>query len=202
LKKNWTKELIGATEPGSLERVLVMVPVLTGLRIGEVLGLTWDAVDLKAGVISVRRSLVVDHELGFVLKAPKSASSQRTLDMPRELGHELKLWRFKCPPNEQDLILPSRLGKFIQRKVAGNIFDAIIDRAGIRRLTFHKLRHTFASLLLSKGRDIAEVSRLLGHTTAQSHCGSTPISSPETRPRCRIWPQAFWGSKGGESDER
>ena len=52
----------------------------------------------------------------------------------------------------------------IHRKNAGNIFDAIVGRAEIRRLTFHKLRHTFALLLLSKGKDITEVSRLLGHS--------------------------------------
>ena len=58
---------------------------------------------------------------------------------------------------------------FIQRKVAGNILDRIIDRANedqadkMERRTFHALRHGFASLLLFKGKDIAEVSRLLGH---------------------------------------
>ena len=50
--------LLGATAPGSLERAMVMVPALTGLRIGEVLGLTWPAVDFKANKIYVRLNLV------------------------------------------------------------------------------------------------------------------------------------------------
>jgi integrase len=106
------------------------------------------------------------------LKAPKSKKSRRVLDMPRELAHELKLWKLKCPPSHQDLVFTNIAGGFIHRKNAGNIFDQIIEHANdnreahdqVKRLTFHKLRHTFASLLLSKGKDITEVSRLLGHS--------------------------------------
>jgi integrase len=167
------KKLIQATEQGSLERALVMIPAVTGLRIGEVLGLTWPAIDFKAGVINVRLNLVVaKNENGVELKAPKSKKSRRTLDMPRELAHELKLWKLKCPPSEHDLVFTTVIGGFIHRKNAGQIFDQIIHRANkereehehVKRLTFHKLRHTFASLLLSKGKDITEVSRLLGHS--------------------------------------
>jgi integrase len=158
------KKLIQATEQGSFERALAMVPALTGLRIGEVLGLTWPAIDFKTGVINVRLNLVVaQNEKGLELKAPKSKKSRRTLDMPRELTHELKLWKLKCPPSENDLVFTTAIGGFIHRKNAGQIFDTVVKRAEVRRLTFHKLRHTFASLLLSKGKDITEVSRLLGH---------------------------------------
>jgi integrase len=92
--------------------------------------------------------------------------------MPRELTHELKLWKLRCPPSEHDLVFTTLASGFIHRKNAGKVFDRIIEQANenrekqdhVKRLTFHKLRHTFASLLLSKGKDIAEVSRLLGHS--------------------------------------
>jgi integrase len=159
------KKLIEATEPSSFERVLVMVPALTGMRIGEVLGLVWSSIDFKANTISVRTNLVVsENDSGVELKAPKSKKSRRVLDMPQELAHQLKLWKLRCPPSEDDLVFTTAIGGFIHRKNAGNIFDDIVQRAEVRRLTFHKLRHTFASLLLSKGKDIAEVSRLLGHS--------------------------------------
>ena len=143
------KKPIEATEQGSLDRALVMVPTLTGMRIGEVLGLTWPAVDFKANVINVRLNLVVaKNENGVELKAPKSKKSRRTLDMPRELAHELKLWKLKCPPSEHDLVFTTIAGGFIHRKNAGQIFDQIIERANkerqqqdkVKRLTFHKLR--------------------------------------------------------------
>jgi integrase len=159
------KKLIDATEEGSFERALVMLPVLTGFRIGEVLGLTWPAINFKSNVINVRLNLVVaNNQNGVELKAPKSKASRRTLDMPRQLAHELKLWKLKCPPSEHNLVFATTIGGFVHRKNAGQIFDEIVQRAEVRRLTFHKLRHTFASLLLSKGKDITEVSRLLGHT--------------------------------------
>ena len=51
------RKLIDATEPESRERLMLMVPALTGLRIGEVLGLTWSAVDLKSGKLRVISNL-------------------------------------------------------------------------------------------------------------------------------------------------
>jgi integrase len=145
--------------------MLVMVPALTGMRVGEVLGIQWPAIDFKGNVLSVRTNLVVsDNENGLELKAPKSQKSRRYLPLSKELAHELKLWKLKCPPSQYDLVFCTAIGGFIHRKNAGNIFDTIVERAEVRRLTFHKLRHTFASLLLSKGKDIAEVSRLLGHS--------------------------------------
>jgi integrase len=118
--------LILAMAPGSLERVLIMVAALCGLRIGEVLGL-------------------------------------RTLNLPQELAHELKVWKLKCPPSEHDLVFATVEGKPLHRKGAAHILDQAIAAAEIKRLTLHKLRHTFASLLLARGVPIPKVSKLLGH---------------------------------------
>ncbi len=70
--KEEIRRLISATEPGSLERLVVMVPTLMGLRIGEVLGLTWPAVDLKAGKLHVWLNLA-DSDKGQdpILQPPK-----------------------------------------------------------------------------------------------------------------------------------
>jgi integrase len=84
--------------------------------------------------------------------------SRRTLDMPRELAHELKLWKLKCPPSDDDLVFTTVAGGFIHRKNAGRLLHQIIEQANLsrqgqdrfKRFTFHKLRQTFASLLLSK----------------------------------------------------
>jgi integrase len=159
------QKLIGATTAGSLERVLVMTPALTGLRIGEVLGLTWPAVDLKTNKLHIRLSLVDadKNNGGRQLRRPKSKSSRRSLDLPQELAHELKVWKLKCPRSEQDLVFATIEGKPLHRKGAMQIMDRAINTAGIKRLTLHKLRHTFASLLLSRGVAIPKVSNLLGH---------------------------------------
>jgi integrase len=123
--------LISATEPGTLERVLVMIPTLTGLRIGEVLGLTWPAVDLKINKLYVRQSLVDEDKKkgGRKLARPKSKSSRRSLDLPQELTHELKLWKLKCPWSENDLVLATMEGKPFHRKTATRIIDGAIANA-------------------------------------------------------------------------
>jgi integrase len=159
------KKLVNAPAPGSLERALVMVPALTGLRIGEVLGLTWPAVDLKANKLHVRLNLVDTGKKngGRQLGAPKSKRSRRTLDLPQELAHELKVWKLKCPPSEADLVFATIEGKPLHRKAASQILDAAITAAEVKRLTLHKLRHTFASLLLARGVVIPKVTKLLGH---------------------------------------
>src|SRR5262249_19762162 len=93
------RKLIEATVPGSFERVLVMIPALTGMRISEVLGLQWPAIDFKENMLSVKTCLVIaDNKHGRELKSLKSVSSRRNLVLSKELAHELKLWKLKCPP--------------------------------------------------------------------------------------------------------
>src|SRR5688572_14925266 len=77
---------------------MVMVPALTGLRIGEVLGLTWGAVDLKSSKLSVRTKLA-DSDKGqpSLLRPPKTKSSRRAVSLPAKLVLELKVWKLKCP---------------------------------------------------------------------------------------------------------
>src|SRR5215831_198157 len=150
-------KLIRATEPGTKERVIVMIPALTGVRIGEQLALSWPAIDLKAGTLHVRKSLA-DNDAGLdpIFKDPKRKSSRRVIPLPQELLHELKVWKLKCPHSERDLVLPRNDGKPMCRRVLQDALDRVIEKARIKRLTHHQLRHTFASLLLADGADIAE----------------------------------------------
>jgi Phage integrase family len=79
-----------------------------------------------------------------------------------------RLWKLKCPRslNDRDLVLPTIDGYPMCRKVIQMVLDRIIEKAGIKRLTHHQLRHTFASILLAQGAAPAEVARLMGHKTA------------------------------------
>jgi len=157
-------KLINATESGTLDRLFVMVPALTGLRIGEVLGLTWPTVDLKARKLHVRLNLAdTDKGQEPVLQPPKTKTSRRIIDIPAELIPELKVWKLKCPKSECDLVFATEEAKPYRRKTASNALDRAVTKADIKRLTPHGLRHTFASLLLEAGVPAPEVSHLLGH---------------------------------------
>src|SRR5215510_10521174 len=124
-------KLIGATEPGSKDRVIAMLPAFTGIRIGEQLALSWQAIDLKAATLHVRQSLA-DNDAGLdpIFKDPKRKSSRRPIPgLPQELLHELKLWKLKCPPSERDLVLPRRDGKPMCRRVLQDAIDRVIAKA-------------------------------------------------------------------------
>jgi integrase len=186
----WTEEdmskLVSATEPGTVERILIWLGGFCGLRIGEILGFSWPAIDLKAAnpKISVLRSLVSAKkeesdfpgygETGRTLKHPKSKKSRRSIDAPRELVHDLRLWKLKCPqgrpqewpkgdPLAKQIVMATIEGKPLQTSAAQDMLDAACERAQVERRTLHRLRHTFASLLLQRGETLIDVSRLLGH---------------------------------------
>jgi integrase len=141
-----------------------MFPALTGVRVGEILGATWEAVDLKAGEFEVRLNMQ-DNDKGKdkILKAPKSQAGRRVLPLSRELLQELRLWKLKCPASSQDLIVVNPLGKPFHRRQISNVLDVAIAKAGIKRLTPHGLRHTFCSLLIADGIPVTEVAHYAGH---------------------------------------
>jgi integrase len=164
--------LIQATEAGTVQRPFVMTLALIGLRIREALALSWEAVDLKAGTLRVDYTLA-DSPKGQepMFQPPKTKSSRRIIQIPDELLHELKLWKLRCPKSERGLVFATEEGKPLHRKSASKMLDAAIEKANegadekakIKRLTPHGLRHTFASLLLADRTAVTEVSHLLGH---------------------------------------
>jgi integrase len=162
--KEELKKLIEATEPGTLERVIVMFPALTGIRVGELTGATWEAIDLKAGSFEVKLNMQ-DNDKGQekILKAPKSRSGRRVLPLSRELTQELRLWKLKCPQSERGLVVVNVLGKPFHRKQISNVLDTAIEKAKVKRLTPHGLRHTFCSLLIADGIPVTEVAHYAGH---------------------------------------
>jgi integrase len=113
---------------------VVMIALHTGMRKGEILGLTWDRVDLSRGV--------------FILT--KTKAKRR-----REVPMNLIVYKVVSA-------LP-RTGPRLFGRSVRTAFGAAVKRAGLKDFHFHDLRHTFASWLTMKGRPLKEVSELLGH---------------------------------------
>jgi integrase len=166
--KDELRRVIEATEPGTMQRVIIMTLALTGARVGELLAASWDAVDLKAGKLHIRMSLA-DPDKGkpMIFKKPKSKSSDRTVPLSKELVHELRLWKLKCPASERGLVIVSDRGKPVRRRAVWEMLQKILKGLGIEKeLSPHSFRHTFASLLLANGRPVPEVTKLLGHANS------------------------------------
>lgn len=154
--------------------LVVLIAVATGMRQGEIFGLTWPCVDMVASKIEVKHSLQ-DLPNARVLKAPKNGKS-RIITIPDHVADELKEWRafqanyearFKgFYENPVNLVFTKSKGGYIS---AANFsewdFRAMLVAAGLSGTRFHDLRHFFASSMLARGASIMAVSEHLGHSS-------------------------------------
>jgi integrase len=164
------KALLSAARGDRLE-ALYVVAIHTGLRRSEILGLKWTDVDLKVGILSVQRSLDTDR----TFNPPKRNKSRRTVKLTTAAVEALKSHRTR--QNEErlrlgslwedhDLVFPNQFGRPMN---ADNLYHRglkpLLENAGLSGFTFHSLRHTCATLLLSKNVNPKIVQEMLGHAT-------------------------------------
>lgn len=145
----------------------------TGMRRGEVLGLKWDSVDLDAGRLSVRRSLIaVDDAL--VWSDPKTARSRRSLSLDPETVAVLRAHRRRQLEErlaagemwqEHDLVFCTEAGEALHPDRFSRAFSRAVQSSGLPRIRMHDLRHTWATLALQAGIHPKVVSERLGHAS-------------------------------------
>ena len=139
--------------------------ITTGLRLGEILALTWDDLDIKNKKISVNKQV---QRIGSELKitTPKTTSSIRTVALCDECFNQLILLRSRQRLDTK-LIFPSPItGGLRDPSSVTRKLHRMQKRAGVPQIRFHDLRHSFATLSLEQGMDIKTVSHILGHTDA------------------------------------
>jgi integrase len=147
-------------------RAVFHLAISTGMRLGEIAGLHWREVDLENGTLLISRALKESRDFG----KPKSKTSQRTIDMSPSIVAELRehKHRWRRLARTTDLVFatnagtPLRASNFERRS-----FFPALERAGIRRVRFHDLRHTCATLLLGAGVNPKVVQELLGHSSVR-----------------------------------
>ncbi|MCI1749937.1 MAG: site-specific integrase [Megasphaera cerevisiae] len=153
----------------------VKLAASTGMRLGEIFGLCWDCVNLNAMSIQVRRSIITGGKLNQ-FQSTKTKRSQRLIPITIDLTTELTTYK-----DYQENYARELGDKWINNKNAlitgcyGNIlstsnfksryFIPVLNRAGIFNFTFHDLRHTHATLLLSQKVNPKIVQERLGHST-------------------------------------
>lgn len=152
---------------------LYHVAITTGMRRGELLALEWSDLDFEAGVLRVRRS---QDELGRVAdvkteagrrEVPLAATDVEVLRVHREeLGEHIKLAREAGLWRGAARVWPSTAGTPAGARNLYRDFLRVLELAGLRRVSFHALRHTAATLALRAGVPVHVVSRRLGHRDA------------------------------------
>lgn len=158
------ERLIGAAD--ERYRALFAFAAGTGARLGETLGIKWRSLDLEAGSASITHQL--DRQGSYV--ELKTARSRRTIELPASLVSMLRAHKLESPSSGADeYVFSARTGGALEhRNVAGRALGRAVKRAGLEpdgapRLTFHALRHGFASAWIAAGGDLVELSAHLGH---------------------------------------
>ncbi len=151
---------------------LVIVALATGLRAGELLGLSWDATDPDAGTLRVERQL--QRVAGaYELVEPKTERSRRTLVLPPVAVEALRRQRVRqaearlyAGAGWQDwgLVFTTAAGAPIHGSTLTHRFQARLAAAGLDRIRWHDLRHGCAALLLADGTSLRVVMEQLGHS--------------------------------------
>jgi integrase len=173
LDQEEARRLLEAAHGERLEALYVLA-LTTGMRQGELLALTWDDVDFERGVLRVRRTLTRSGK-ALVPGEPKTKNSRRTIrltagalrvlrdHLSRQLGEMEHMGSLYQPGG---LVFATERGTIINpSNLRNRSFKPLLRRAGVPPIRFHDLRHTCATLLLSKDVNPKIVSEMLGHAS-------------------------------------
>ena len=144
---------------------LILTLARTGIRFGEVLGLQWKDIDFKGRFITIERSLSKGR-----VETPKSGQA-RKVDMSQQLANTL--WELKHHRKVETLkrgwarmpewVFVTMTGEPYHESYVRRVFYKALKKASLRKIRIHDLRHTYATLRISKGDNLADVSKQLGH---------------------------------------
>ena len=156
--------LIQAKAEGYYE--LFLLELTTGMRRGEILGLKWSDLNMQTGDLHISRQVVKVNGKTTV-STLKTKSSTRTIRLAKEMVELLTKmkeaskseWMFPSPVKENAPRDPSA----VYRR-----FQLILERADCKKVRFHDLRHTFATMAIENGMDVKTLSAMIGHVSAET----------------------------------
>lgn len=176
IEEDGVKALLKAIEGHCFEQVY-KVDLFTGMRQGEILGLTWDCVDFNTGILTINKQLQKEHKKGgqYSLVSCKTDRVRRikpaafvmdTLKLQRSKQNEERLQAGGAWCNDWNLVFTNETGGHLCAPTVYNHFKKIVKGIGLPSVRFHDMRHTYAMISMQNGDDIKTVQNNVGHSTA------------------------------------
>ena len=160
---SWRASTGTAFEAEEPYRTIYTLLALSGLRLGEALGLAWRHINFTGDFIQVERTWTF---LGC-FQSPKTPASRRAVPMLPTLSRVLRERYEELGSPKPDTLLFSYDGSQpVDQSNVRKDFLATLQRLGLRRVTPHSLRHSFASVMVASGASIKALQRCLGHSSA------------------------------------
>jgi integrase len=150
---------------GSIEPTLYLTAAMTGLRQGELIGLRWRDVDFAA-----RKVRVVSPYVRGEFNDPKSEDSGRSVPLAKRVADALtELRERSLYPADGDLVFGhAETGHPLDRSKLVRRFKQALERAEVRRITFHELRHTFGTRMAANGVPLRTLQHWMGHADSKT----------------------------------
>lgn len=166
----------------------------TGMREGEICALRWQDLDLKAHIIRVRKAIGRESDNGEYLKSPKTKSSRRDIPISDGMVEMLAARKKIVVAAAQKMgtifspnwFVFGTFDQFMSPKALARNFKRRIQRLNLhgsqdKPVTFHCLRHTYATVAVRSGADIKSISSILGHTDASVTLNMYAAADPKAK---------------------